>query len=131
MGKSFAWRLLGMMPSILNAATVLQNDEWRSDRRTYLYHSCIDILWEQINDLTVHDMHFLFGDQKYQDSSVFLDFLCMDGNKVSNATMCPTRQCMTCWSPEERFSDQDVVYAFRDTIDIREKGCFRAQEGAA
>ncbi len=48
-GKSFAWRLLGMMPSLSKAATVLQTDEWRTDRRTHLYHSCIDILAAQIN----------------------------------------------------------------------------------
>ena len=60
-GKSFAWRLLGMMPSISKAATVSQTDDWRSDRRTRLYHSCIDILVQQINDLSGRDIHFRFG----------------------------------------------------------------------
>ncbi len=35
----------------------------------------IDILAEQINDLTGRDVHFRFGDQKYRRSRVFLDFL--------------------------------------------------------
>ncbi len=60
-GKSFAWRLLGMAPSLSKAATVLQTDEWRTDQRTRLYHSWIDILAAQINDLTGRsDMHFSF-----------------------------------------------------------------------
>ena len=110
-----------MMPSISKAATVLQTDEWRSDRRARLYHSCIDILAEQINDLTGRDMHFRFGDQKYRRSRVFLDFLCMDGDEVSSATMCPTTQCTTCWCPKSQLSDPYVVFPFRDTEDVRER----------
>ena len=106
--KSFAWRLLGMMPSISKAATVLQTEDWRSDRRTRLYHSCIDILVQQINDLSGRDIHFRFGDHLYRRSRVFLDFLCMDGDEVSSATMCPTTQCTTCWCPKARLSDPDA-----------------------
>ncbi len=75
-GKSFAWRLLGMMPSLSKAATVLQPDEWRTDRRTRLYHSCIDILAAQINDLIGRDMHFRFGDHKYRRSRVWMGTRC-------------------------------------------------------
>jgi hypothetical protein len=52
---------------------------------------------------------------------VFLDFLCMDRDEVSNATMCPTPQCTTCWCPKEHLSDPNVVYPFRETADIRER----------
>ena len=120
-GKSFAWRLLGMMPSISKAATVLQTEDWRSDRRTRLYHSCIDILVQQINDLSGRDFHFLFGDHLYRRSRVFLDFLCMDGDEVSSATMCPTTQCTTCWCPKAQLSDPDAVFPFRNTEEVREK----------
>ncbi len=120
-GKSFAWRLLGMMPSLSKAATVLQPDEWRTDRRTRLYHSCIDILATQINDLTGRDMHFRFGDHQYRRSRVFLDFLSMDGDEVSTATMCPTTQCTSCWCPKQHLSDPDVVFPFRDTQEVGER----------
>ncbi len=36
-------------------------------------------------------------------------FLCMDGYKVSNATICPTPQCTTCWCPKEHLFGPDVV----------------------
>ena len=42
--KAYAWRLLGMMPALSKSATVSQTDEWRTDRRTLLYISCICIL---------------------------------------------------------------------------------------
>ena len=120
-GKSFAWRLLGLMPSISKAATVLQTDEWRSERRARLYHSCIDILAEQINDLTGRDIYFRYGDQQFRRSRVFLDFLCMDGDEVSSATLCPTTQCTSCWCPKGQLSDPDIVFPFRDTTDVRER----------
>jgi hypothetical protein len=80
-GKTFAWRLLGMLPSISKAATVSQTEEWRADRRTRLYHSCIDILVQQINELTGRDVFLRFGDQHFRRSRVFLVFLSMDGTK--------------------------------------------------
>ncbi len=58
-GKAYAWRLLGMMPAVSKAATVAQTSEWRAERRTRLYHSCIEILVEQINDLTGRDVHWV------------------------------------------------------------------------
>ena len=90
-GKSFAWRLLGLMPSISKASTVLQTDEWRSERRARLYHSCIDILAGQINDLTGRDMYFRYGDQRFRRSRVFLDFLCME---PWTAMKCPVLLCV-------------------------------------
>ncbi len=87
------------------AATIAQTDEWLSERRTRLYHSCVDILAQQVNDLTGRDIFFRFGDQKYRRSRVFLDFLCLDGDEVSNATMCPTTRCTTCWCQKDQMSD--------------------------
>ncbi len=40
---------------------------------------------------------------------------------MSNAIMCPTTQCTTCWCPKEHLSDLNVVHPFRDTADIRER----------
>ncbi len=40
------------MPTISKAATVAQSSEWRAERQTRLYHLCIDILVQQINELT-------------------------------------------------------------------------------
>ena len=119
--KAFAWRLLGLMPSISNAATIAQTDDWRSARRTRLYHSCVDKLVQQINDLTECDIFFRFGDQKYRCSRVFLDFWCMDGDEVANATMCPVTRCTTCWCPKDQMSDTDTAFPYRSTDELRAK----------
>ena len=117
-GKAYAWRLLGMMPAISRAATVAQPHEWRAERRTRLYHSCIDILVQQINDLTGRDIHLRYADKMVRRSRVFMDFLSMDGDEVSTATMCPTTQCTTCWCPRDQLQDTDQVFEFRDTQEI-------------
>ena len=117
-GKAYAWRLLGMMPAISRAATVAQPHEWRAERRTRLYHSCIDILVQQINDLTGRDIHLRYADKMVRRSRVFMDFLSMDGDEVSTATMCPTTQCTTCWCPRDQLQDTDEVFEFRDTREI-------------
>jgi hypothetical protein len=50
-----------------------------------------------------------------------MDGLCMDGDEVSNATMCPKTQCTTCECPKEHLSDPDVEIPFKETADIRER----------
>jgi hypothetical protein len=52
---------------------------------------------------------------------VFLDFLSMDGDEVSHATMCPTVQCPSCWCPREQLNDTDEVFPLRDTQEVYEE----------
>ena len=135
-GKAYAWRLLGMMPGISKAATVAQTSEWRAERRTRLYHSCIDILVAQINDLTGRDIHIRYADKMVRHPRVFMDFLSMDGDEVSTAKLCPTTQCPSCWCPREQLQDSDHVFPFRDTQEIRaeletERGQLLSQDGTA
>ncbi len=80
-GKAYGWRLLGMMPAISKAATVAQTTEQLAEWRTRLYHSCIDILVQQINDLTGRDIHIRYADKLVLRSRVFMDFLSMDGRR--------------------------------------------------
>ena len=78
---------LGMMPTISKSATVSQTNEWRANRRVQLYHSCINIISTKINELVGRDVYIKFADNMTRRSRVFLDFLCMDGDEVSTATM--------------------------------------------
>ena len=108
-----------MMPAISFDATVAQTTMWRAERRTRLYHSCIDILVEQINDWTGRDIHIRYADILVQRSRVFMDFLSMDCDEVSKITICPTTQCASCWCPRDQLHDSDHVFPFRDTQEIR------------
>ena len=107
-----------MMPAISKTATVSQTDEWRANRRVRLYHSCIDILSTKINDLVGRDVYIRFADNMTRRSRVFLDFLCMDGDEVSTATMCPTTQCTTCWCPRDLLDSTKDTFPFRDTVEV-------------
>jgi len=103
------------LQKIGNFGTVPKSQKF--GKKASFYH----ILAEQINDLTGRDMYFRYGDQQFRRSHVFLDFLCMDGDEVSSATLCPTTQCTTCWCPKSQLSDPDLVFPFRDTEDVRER----------
>ncbi len=92
-----------------------------ADRRTRLYHSCIDILVQQINELTGRYVFLRFGDQQFRRSRVFLDFLSMDGDEVSHTTMCPTVQCPSCWCPRDQLDCTDDVFQLRNTQDVYEE----------
>ena len=106
------------MPAISKSATVSQTDEWRANRRVRLYHSCIDIFSTKINDLVGRDVYIRFADNMTRRSRVFLDVLCMDGDEVSTATMCPTTQCTTCWCPRDLFDSTKDTFPFRDTVEV-------------
>ena len=88
------------MPAISKSATVSQTDEWRANRRVQLYHSCIDILSTRIIDLVGRDVYIRFADNMTRGSRVFLDFLCMDGDEVSTATMWPLHSVLHAGAPE-------------------------------
>ena len=61
-GKTAAWRVLGMMPSLRKSATLAQTDNWRKERRLRLHHACISHLVEMVNKFTSEDKHLLGAD---------------------------------------------------------------------
>ncbi len=79
------------------------------------------ILVEQINDLTGRNVFFRFGDQLFRKCRVFLDFLSMDGDEVSHATMCPTVQCLSCWCPRDQLDVTKEVFSMRDMQEVYKK----------
>ncbi len=61
--------------SVWKAATVAQTTEWLAELWTLLYHSCIDIVVQLINNLTCRDLHIRCADKLVPRSRVFMDFL--------------------------------------------------------
>ena len=61
-GKTAAWRVLGMMPSLRKSATLAQTDNLRKERRLRLHHACIAHLVEMVNKFTSEDKHLLCAD---------------------------------------------------------------------
>ncbi len=48
----------------------------------------------------------------------------MDGDEVSNATMCPTVQRPSCWCPRDKLDDTDEVFSLRDTQEVYDETVF-------
>ena len=61
-GKTAAWRVLGMMPSLRKSATLAQTDTWRKERRLRLHHASITHLVKMVNKFASEDKHILCAD---------------------------------------------------------------------
>ena len=68
-GKSSAWRVLGMIPSVRKSATLQQDDTWRKDRRLRLHHACIAKLAEMINKFGSEEKYLLCADGQVRTST--------------------------------------------------------------
>ena len=61
-GKTAAWRVLGMPPSLRESATLAQTDTWRKERRLRLHHAGITHLVEMVNKFASDHKHLLCAD---------------------------------------------------------------------
>jgi len=61
-GKTDAWRVLGMMPSLRKSATLAQTDTWWKERRLRLHHAGIAHLVTMVNKFGSEDKHILCAD---------------------------------------------------------------------
>ena len=63
-GKACAWRVLGMMPSLRNSATLAQTDTWRKDQRLRLHHASLSHIADMIKRFGSEDKYILCADGK-------------------------------------------------------------------
>ncbi len=61
-GKTCAWRVLGMMPSLRKSATLDQTDSWRKDLRLRLHHACITHVADMVTKFGSKDKYLLCAD---------------------------------------------------------------------
>ncbi len=61
-GKTAAWRVLGIMPSLRKSATLEQTDMWRKECHLLLHHAGIANLVEMVNKFASEDKHLLCAD---------------------------------------------------------------------
>lgn len=71
-GKTAAWRVLGLMPSLRKSATLEQTDTWRKERRLRLHHAGIAHLVEMVNKFASEDKHLLCADGQVRMSTEFV-----------------------------------------------------------
>lgn len=65
--QSYAWRVLGMMPSIDPDAVIsacVKDAKWLTQRSARLYHGCIAHVVKGINEFCAQDRYLRFADKK-------------------------------------------------------------------
>ena len=99
LAKSYAWRPLALLLILKGSACVETNDDWVRHRRMELYHSSMDYIIADINELCSKDMYLRFADGQARCSRAFYHLLVMDGQEVGAALMCDVNQCPVCTCP--------------------------------
>ena len=89
LAKSYAWRPLALLPILKGSACVETNDDWVRHRRMELYHSSMDHIIADINQLCSKDMYLRFADGQVRCSRPFYHLLVMDGQEVFFNTFDP------------------------------------------
>ena len=87
LAKSYAWRPLALLPILKGSACLETNDDWVRHRRMELYHSSMDHIIADINQLCSKDMYLRFADGQVRCSRPFYHLLVMDGQEVGAALM--------------------------------------------
>jgi hypothetical protein len=93
MSKQYAWRPLGLLPILKATAMTNNNLEGQQYRSLDLYHSCMDIVVAEINELCSVDKHFRFADGKVRLGLCFWHLLSMDWLEL--AASCRQPPCAT------------------------------------
>ena len=63
-GKSFAWRVLGMLPALKKKPAVAQSNACRAQRRLRLHHACMKHVVDFVKRFCSADTHVLCADGK-------------------------------------------------------------------
>ncbi len=93
LAKSYAWRPLALLPILKGSACLETNDDWVRHRRMELYHSSMDHIIADINELCSKDMYLRFADGQVRCSRPLYHLLVMDGQEVGAALKCDVNQC--------------------------------------
>ena len=88
MSKSYAWRLLALLPILKGSACTETDEDWLQNRRLELYHRFMDHIIQDINELCSRDIYLRFADDKVRLSRAFYHVLVMDGADVAGALLC-------------------------------------------
>ena len=119
LAKSYAWRPLALLPILKGSACLETNDDWVRHRRMELYHSSMDHIIADINELCSKDMYLRFADGQVRCSRPFYHLLVMDGQEVGAALMCDVNQCPVCTCPHSELDRTDVTYPYRNMESVK------------
>jgi hypothetical protein len=117
LAKSYAWRLLALLPIWKGSTCAETNDDWIRHRLVELYHFSMDHIIADINELYSKDMYLRLGfaDGQVRCSRAFYHLLVMDRQEVGAALMCHVSQCPVCTCPHNELDRTDVSFPHLNT----------------
>ena len=107
------------MPILKGAACAETNDDQIRHRRAELYHSSMEHIIADTNELCSKDIYIRFADGQVRCSKAFYHLLVMDGQEVGAALMCDVNQCPVCTCPHSELDRTDVSFPYRNTESVK------------
>lgn len=103
--KTFAWRVLGMLPHLQKAKTLSRSAVSLKDRRARLLNKATGIIGAELNLLCSQSMPMRFADGKWREAQCFFDYFLLDGAEQSAHASCPPRESLSCDAREHQLAD--------------------------
>ena len=119
LSKSYAWRPLALLPILKGSACTETNDDRIRHRRAELYHSSMEHIIADINELCSKDIYIRFADGQVRCSRAFYHLLVMDGQEVGAALMYDVNRYPVCTCPHSELDRTDVFSPYRNTESVK------------
>ena len=115
MSRPYAWRPLACLPILKGGSFPNTDVEWQRRRRLSVYHSAMEHIVDDVNEICSTDRHYRFADKVVRCGRGFWHFLSIDGAEIACATLCDTHNCPTCECPREDLDSTTTTYPIRKT----------------
>ena len=120
MARPYAWRPLACLHILKGGSFTNTDVEWQRRRRLSVYHSAMEHIVDDVNEICSTDRHYRFADKVVRCGRGFWHFLSLDGAEIACATLCDTHNCPTCECPREDLDSTTTTYPIRKTSELHQ-----------
>ena len=85
MARPYAWRPLACLPILKGRSFTNTDVEWQRRRRLSVYHSAMEHIVDDVNEICSTDRHYRFADKVVRCGRGFWHFLSIDANDKTPA----------------------------------------------
>ncbi len=123
LAMSYTWRPLALLPILKGSACAETNDrdDWICHRRMEMYHSSMDHIIADKNELCSKDIYLRFADDQVRCSRAFYHLLVMNRRWVQHLslTSISAQSAPVSKRVQSELDRTDVSFAYRDTESVK------------
>jgi hypothetical protein len=105
--RPYAWRVLGLLPSITSALNECMSGNQKAERRQRALHDSMEHAMAEVSKLCSKRIMMRFADGKYRWAQTFVHFFIMDGAEQAQHACTSVQQCFRCTAGRKELSVTD------------------------